>query len=193
MLILRNWETFESSLPDMTAASIVPMISTNMAGQPPLHKGTQRIGSQGLQHEMKMIRHQVESKDFHRIFCFRNNEQIKKGPVVLVFMKDGGPPIATVDDVVDMTGDLSAGDTRHGGNTTTRVLLETRKSSLSPFSFHGANTDNCDKEIGTDTTVICETVAACLNSQVNGFLLRHNLDGFVQNRDHFFKLRDRDG
>lgn len=73
MLILLDREAFKSPLPDMATASIVPMISSDMGGQPPLHERTERIGGQWLQHEVEMIRHEAKSKDFHWIFRFSNS------------------------------------------------------------------------------------------------------------------------
>jgi hypothetical protein len=63
MIILLNGKTLEPGLPEVTMTPVMPMVAADMTGHPPLHERTECVRSRGLQHEMKMIRHQTEGKE----------------------------------------------------------------------------------------------------------------------------------
>jgi len=71
MIVLLNGKAFESTLPHMSVSAVVPMIAAHMTGHPPLHKGTQSSVDDGLQHQVKIIRHQTEPKDLDGMPGFR--------------------------------------------------------------------------------------------------------------------------
>ena len=53
MAVLLNRKTFEAALPHMAVAPVVPLIATDMAGQPPRHEGTEAISGRGRHNKMK--------------------------------------------------------------------------------------------------------------------------------------------
>ena len=55
MVALLNRKTLEAPLPHMTRAAVVPVISADMTGHPPLHEGTEDIHRGRLHDEIKMI------------------------------------------------------------------------------------------------------------------------------------------
>lgn len=113
MPVLLDRKVFEAALPNMAVAVVMPVIPAHMTGQPPQHDATEGASARRFQHEMKMIGHQTEAKDFDRIFGFGDGQQVEKGAVVAVCVKNRCSPVATVDDMVDVTADLSTRDTRH--------------------------------------------------------------------------------
>ena len=106
-------KVLEAALPDMAVAAVVPVIAADVTRQPPLHQPTEGVAARRFQDEMKMIGHQAEAQDFDRIFGFGDGQQVEKGAVVAVFVKDRRAPVATVDDMVDVAADLTARETRH--------------------------------------------------------------------------------
>ena len=114
MFVLLDGKALKAALPDMAVAAVVPMVTAHMTGQPPQHDATEGASARRFQHEMKMIGHQAEAEDFDRIFGFGEGQQVEKGAVVAVFVKDRCAPVAPVDDVVDIPSALlSPGQTRH--------------------------------------------------------------------------------
>lgn len=57
----------------------------------------------GLKHEMEMVGHETEAKEFDRIAGFRIGEEGEKGLIVAVFRR---APIAPVEDMVDATAEF---------------------------------------------------------------------------------------
>lgn len=113
MLILLDRKAFETALPHVSMAAVAPMVAAHVAGEPPLHKRAQGVRGRGLQHEMKMVGHEAEAKDFDRVAGFRVREQAEEGAIVPIFVKDSRAPVASIEDMVDVAADLSTRDTRH--------------------------------------------------------------------------------
>lgn len=134
MPVLLDGKVFEAALPDMAMAVVMPVIPAHMTGQPPQHDATEGASARRFQHEMKMIGHQTEAKDFDRIFGFGDDQQVEQGAVVAIFIKDRRATVATIDDVVDITSDLlSPREARHDVYETP-PRGERFKSRMSPFS-----------------------------------------------------------
>lgn len=133
MLVLLNGKTFESPLPHMPMTTIVPMIATDMAGHPPLHKRAEAGVAGWLQDKMKMIGHQAEGEQLHRILRFGSGEQIQKGPVIPIGMKHGRAAVAAIEDMEGVASEMAARYAGHGGEGKRERGGMQRKSSLSPF------------------------------------------------------------
>jgi len=67
-----------------------------------------------LDHEVKVIGHQAEAEEHHRMFGLSGGKQVEEGAVVPVFVEDRCAAVSAVDDMVSETGNLSARDTGHG-------------------------------------------------------------------------------
>jgi len=117
MAVVLNGKTFEAALPDMPVATVVPMVATDMTGQPPLHEGTERALGGGLDDEMKMVGHQTESEQLDGMFRFRGGKQVETCGVVAVLVEDRGATVAAIQRMVDVAGHLSARNPRHGNST----------------------------------------------------------------------------
>lgn len=113
MSILLDGKTLKAPLPDMATAAVVPMIAPDMAGHPALHEGTQGISGRGLQHEMKVIRHQTKAQDMDRKLFLRRGQQIEKRQVVGIFVKNDASAVPTVEDMIGVAGELTARNPRH--------------------------------------------------------------------------------
>lgn len=90
---------------------VMPMAASHMAGHPPLHERTESDSVNGDQ--MKMIRHQAEAENFDGMSDFGCTEQIEKGGIVGILMKDGGSAVATVQYVIDVTDAGTARNARY--------------------------------------------------------------------------------
>lgn len=113
MAVLLYEKTLEAALPHMPMTSIMAVIPSHMTGHPPLHQWTDRVGGRGRHDEVKMIRHQAEAEDLERMADFGLSKQLKEGSIVSGLVKDGGSTIATVQDVVRVSGSLSPRNARH--------------------------------------------------------------------------------
>ena len=113
--VLLDGKTFEAALPDMPLAAVVPMVAADMAGHPPLHEGTEGIRMHGLQHRMKMVRHQAKAKYLDGILALGRDEQIEEGLIVAGFVENSCATIASIQHMVGMATELSTRDARHGG------------------------------------------------------------------------------
>ncbi len=113
MFILLNRKAFETALPDVATTFVKTMIAAHMTGQKPLHEGTKRFRGLRLHHQMKMIRHEAEGQKRGGEFgpCFR--EEVDEALVVFLVMKDLGSPVAAIDHVKEISGFLTARDSRH--------------------------------------------------------------------------------
>ena len=77
--------------------------------------GAESVRGQGLKHEMEVVGHEAEAEELDRIAGFRVGEQVEKGSVVAVFVKDRSATVASIEDMVDITSTLlSTGEARHG-------------------------------------------------------------------------------
>lgn len=113
MAVLLNGKAFEPSLPHMSMTAVMPMVAADMTGHPPLHEGTQRSLCGRLHDQMKMIGHEAEAKEFDRVFGFGRSEQVEEGGVVALFVKHCRAAIATIQDMVGVTSDLTTRNPRH--------------------------------------------------------------------------------
>jgi len=123
-----------AALPDMTARVVVPMIAAHVTRQPPVHHRAEGGRGLGLQHEVEVIRHDAEAKQRNGELLLGDREQLTEGTVVGVIVEDGRPSVASVQDMIDVPGDLTTRNARHSGDGTARWNGRARKSSLSPFS-----------------------------------------------------------
>ena len=137
MAVLLNGKTLEAALPDMAVAAVMPMVAAHVAGQPPLHEGTQRRLGDRPQDEMKMIGHQAEAEQLDGKLGLGRGEQLEEGGIVAVLVEDGGAAVATIEDVVGVAGPVTAGDARHAGMLGGRRSRRQAKSSLSYPRFRG--------------------------------------------------------
>ena len=113
MSVLLDRKAFEAALPDMAVAAIVPMVAAHMTGEPPVHERAEGVRGRGLKHKMEVVGHEAEAEELDGIAGFGVSEQVEEGSIVAVLVKDSCAAIATVEDVVDMAGDLTAWDARH--------------------------------------------------------------------------------
>jgi hypothetical protein len=115
MVILLDRKAFKPALPDVATASIKTMITADMTGHSPLHEGAQRLGGSGLNHQMKMIRHEAEGQKRDRKFGPGFAEEIGETPVILTVMENLGTAVTPVNNVVERSGFLSTGNAGHDG------------------------------------------------------------------------------
>ena len=108
-----NGKTFEASLPHMAVTSVVAMVAPHVAGHPPLHEGTECVRGRGLQHEMKMIGHQTKAQDADRKLALRHLQQREECGVVGLVVKHHRAAVATVEDMVGVSGKLTTRNPRH--------------------------------------------------------------------------------
>ena len=113
MFVALNWKTLKPTLPDMPAASIMFVISANVAREQPLHELAQRGLVRRFKNEVKMIRHQAESEYFYPMTFLRFSQERKESFVVLRFVEYRGATVATINYVVRISALLSSGNSRH--------------------------------------------------------------------------------
>jgi hypothetical protein len=82
---------------------------------------------------MKMVRHDADAKHFYGEFSLGGSEQIEKGRVVAVFVKNRCATVSSIQNMVGVSTDLSAWDARHVAHSTRTSIFGARKSSLSPL------------------------------------------------------------
>jgi len=108
MSVLLNQKTFEPALPDMPMAPVMPMVAPDVAGHPPLHEGTQGCSGGWRHDQMKVIRHETDAKELDGVIGFCTGEQVEKRCVVAVFVENCRTAIPSIQDMVGVTGHLSA-------------------------------------------------------------------------------------
>ena len=113
VVILLNRKTFEAALPDMAMTPVMPMIAAYVARHPPLHERTQRVSGLGLQHEVKMIRHEAEAQDANPVLGFGHLQQGEERRVVGIFVKYDRAAVAAIEYMVGVSSQLSTGNARH--------------------------------------------------------------------------------
>jgi len=133
MFIALNWKALEAALPNMTAASVMLVVAAHVTCQQPLHEVTQCGRVFGFYNEMKVIRHQTKGKELNPMSFLRFNQERKKSFVVLWFVEYRDAAIATVDNVVCVSGLLSSWYTRHRALLAHGLTAFQLKSSLSPL------------------------------------------------------------
>lgn len=113
MVVLLNGKALESPLPHMAMTAIVSMIAADMTGHPPLHEGAKGGVRDRLNDEMKMIRHQTESKEFDGMLGFCRGEQVEEGGVVARLMEDCRAAVPAIQDMIGVPGYLTTRNPRH--------------------------------------------------------------------------------
>jgi hypothetical protein len=63
---------------------------------------------------MNMVRHETEAQDANRILGYGHLQQSQKHSVVAILMKDDGPTVPTIQNMIGMASDLAARNARHG-------------------------------------------------------------------------------
>ena len=133
MSVLLDRKTLESTLPHMPTAPVMLMVAADVAGHPPLHEGTQRRVDGWLNDQMKVIRHETDAKELDGVFGFCNGEQVEKCGVVAVFAEDCRTTIPSIQDMVGVTGHLSAWNTRHCVRKVREVRTESQGNVACPL------------------------------------------------------------
>ena len=111
--ILLDRKTLETALPEMAVASVMPVMPAYMGGLPPMHEWAEGVVGQGLQHDVEMVRHQAETQHVDSKPGLRLHEQVEEGAIISRLVKHGRTAVATIEDVVNVTGKLSARRTSH--------------------------------------------------------------------------------
>ncbi len=114
MVILLNGKNLEPSLPDLATASVMAVIAADMAGHPPLHERIECLPGGGLQHEVKMIRHETEAEYLKGKFPFRHGEQAEERGVVALLLEDDGTTVAATENMAGVPSDLTTRNPRYG-------------------------------------------------------------------------------
>ena len=135
MAVLLNRETFKATLPQMSMASVMAMVTTDVAGHPPLHERAEgRVGGR-LHDQVKMIGHEAEAEDLDRVRCFCRGEQVEARGVVAVLVEDCGTPVPRFSSLQPEPLQpicLSAWNPRHGRSRVCHGSRETEKVALFP-------------------------------------------------------------
>ena len=113
MAVLLNRKTFEATLPHMSMAPVMAMVTADVARHPPLHERAEGLVGGWLHDQMKMIGHEAEAKDSDRVRRFRGGEQVEEGGVVAVLVEDCRAPVPAIEHMVGMARHLSAWNPRH--------------------------------------------------------------------------------
>ncbi|MDF0674466.1 MAG: hypothetical protein P0120_09065 [Nitrospira sp.] len=113
MVLLLNGKTLEATLPDMAMTAVVPMVVPDMTGHPPLRERAEGCLGGWLHDRMKMIGHQTQGENLGGMSGVCCVEQIEKGGMVGVLLKDGGSAVATVQQVKGVASAGSARNVRH--------------------------------------------------------------------------------
>jgi hypothetical protein len=113
MFVLLNGKRFEPSLPDVPARGIVAMIAADVRRQEPLHPAAQIAILPGPDDQMEMVGHEAVCEHPHPVSREAGLEQIGEGGVVPRLVKDGGAPIAAIDDVIAEAPDRGPSRARH--------------------------------------------------------------------------------
>jgi hypothetical protein len=118
VLVPLNGKCLEPTLPDVSAAAVVAMVSPDVAGEQPLHPAAEVAVLAGPQHEVKMVGHQAVAEDSHRHAFdprFRFCHQVQKGGVVFGLAEDLLAAIAAIQDVIAIIAGRSPSGAWHGG------------------------------------------------------------------------------
>jgi hypothetical protein len=101
VLIGLDGKRFESPLPDVPAASVVPMVTADVRRHEPLHPATEISIFMRPQQQVEMVCHQTISSQPHRNFFVSLPHQTHKRGEVIIFMKNVTATIAPVQDMVN--------------------------------------------------------------------------------------------
>ena len=96
MLVLFDRKRLESALPNVPARAVEFVVTTDVRVLQPMHPPTQIAIGGGLEHEMKVIRHQTVSQHRHRHSGAGMGDRLEKSLVVAVFEEHLPPPIPPV-------------------------------------------------------------------------------------------------
>lgn len=113
MAILLDRKTLETALPEMAVASVMPVIAAYVGGLPPMHEWAESVVGRGLQYDVEMVRHQAETQHVDCKPGLRLHKQVEEGAIISRLVKHGRTAVATIENVVNVTGKLSARRTPH--------------------------------------------------------------------------------
>ena len=82
---------------------------------------------------MKVIRHETDAKKLDGVFGFCRGEQVEKCGVVAVLVEDCRTTIPSIQDMVGVTGHLSAWNTRHRVFKVREVCVEVQEKVACPL------------------------------------------------------------
>jgi len=82
---------------------------------------------------VKVIRHETVAKKLDRAFGFCRGEQVEKCGVVAVLVEDCRTTIPSIQDMVGVTGHLSAWNTRHCVHKVREVRTESQGKAACPL------------------------------------------------------------
>ena len=114
MAVLLDRKTFEATLPHMSMAPVMAMVTADVARHPPLHERAEGLVGGWLHDQMKMIGHEAEAEDPDRVRRFCGGEQVEERSVVAVLVEDRGTAVSAVQYMVGISGHLTAWNPRHG-------------------------------------------------------------------------------
>jgi hypothetical protein len=114
VLVLLDRKRLEASLPDMPASAVMPMIASHVAGEQPLHPAPQIAVLSRPDNQVKMIRHHAIAQHAHRQPLARPRDQPDEGRVIIVFVEDLGPRVATIEHMITNAAHRSSSCARHG-------------------------------------------------------------------------------
>jgi hypothetical protein len=100
MIVILDYKTLVSSLPNMAASAVMLVITTNMACHQPLHHFVQLVGLFWLNEQVEMVWHQAPCVQSHRKLCPRLLHYVNECPKVTVFMKNLLSAVTAIDKVV---------------------------------------------------------------------------------------------
>ncbi len=101
VFIRLNWERLESTLLDMPAAFVVPMITTNVRRHEPLHPATQVSIFTQPQQQVEMVCHETIPGQPHWDLFVSLPHQTHKRSEVIILVKDVTATIAPIQDMVN--------------------------------------------------------------------------------------------
>jgi hypothetical protein len=105
MLVLLDGKGIEPALPHMAARIVPPVIPSDMRRQQPVHPSTQVPIVMRPEHKVEMIRHETIRQESHGHSLTGLPQQTDEGLIIPIRMKDVGPAIAAIDDVVAVVPD----------------------------------------------------------------------------------------
>ena len=88
MAVVLNRKTFEAALPDMPMTVVVPMITPDVTGHPPLHERAEGGVRGRLYDQVKMIGHEADAEELDEVLGFRGGKQVETCGVVAVLVED---------------------------------------------------------------------------------------------------------
>lgn len=88
---------------------VVPVIPTDVTGEPLLHQRAEGGGPLRLQDNVKVIGHHTEAEQPDGEFLPGRVKQVTEGTIVRLFVEKGGATVAAIEDMIGEAGHLPAG------------------------------------------------------------------------------------